>query len=105
MRSYQVDLVSAGRFRFQLHPCIDPVKTCSRHNRLNDLEHGDGKNIKRWTAKRKGALVLDIIQGKATAAEGSRQYDLSPSGVVNRPGFRGGSHSGENASHEQKKRE
>jgi hypothetical protein len=28
--------------------------------------------IKRWTAKRKSALVLDIIQGKTTVAEASR---------------------------------
>ena len=38
-------------------------------------------DIKRWTAKRKSALVLDIIQGKTTVAEASRQYDLSPSEV------------------------
>lgn len=38
------------------------------------------EDIKRWTAKRKSALVLDIIQGKTTVAEASRQYDLSPSG-------------------------
>ncbi|MBO2969089.1 DUF1153 domain-containing protein [Burkholderia pseudomallei] len=37
--------------------------------------------IKRWTAKRKSALVLDIIQGKTTVAEASRAYDLSPSEV------------------------
>jgi len=37
--------------------------------------------IKRWTAKRKGALVLDIIQGKTTVSEASRSYDLSPSEV------------------------
>lgn len=35
-------------------------------------------DIKRWTTKRKSALVLDIIQGKTTIAEASRQYDLSP---------------------------
>jgi transposase-like protein len=35
--------------------------------------------IKRWTAKRKSALVLDIIQGKTTVAEASRAYDLPPS--------------------------
>ena len=34
---------------------------------------------KRWSAKRKSALVLDIIQGKTTVAEASRQFDLSPS--------------------------
>jgi len=28
--------------------------------------------IKRWTAKRKSALVLDMIQGKTTMAEASR---------------------------------
>ena len=32
-------------------------------------------DIKRWTAKRKSALVLDIIQGKTTVAEASRQHD------------------------------
>jgi len=39
------------------------------------------EDIKRWTAKRKSALVLDIIQGKTTVAEASRAYDLSPSEV------------------------
>jgi len=39
--------------------------------------------IKRWTAKRKSALVLDIIQGKTTVSEASRAYDLSPSEVEN----------------------
>jgi len=37
--------------------------------------------IKRWTAKRKSALVLEIIQAKTTVAEASRAYDLSPSEV------------------------
>ena len=36
-------------------------------------------DIKRWTAKRKTALVLEIIQGKTTAAEASRAFDLQPS--------------------------
>ena len=39
------------------------------------------EEIKRWTAKRKSALVLDIIKGKTTVSEASRQYDLSPSEV------------------------
>ena len=39
------------------------------------------EDIKRWTAKRKSAQVLDIIQGKTTVAEASRQYDVSPSEV------------------------
>jgi transposase-like protein len=35
--------------------------------------------IKRWTARRKSALVLEIIQGKTTVAEASRLHDLPPS--------------------------
>ncbi len=38
-------------------------------------------DIKRWTAKRKTALVLDIIQGKTTVSEASRAFDLNPSEV------------------------
>lgn len=38
-------------------------------------------DIKRWTAKRKTALVLDIIQGKITISEASRPFDLNPSEV------------------------
>lgn len=36
-------------------------------------------SIKRWTGKRKTALVIEIIQGKTTVAEASRSFDLSPS--------------------------
>ena len=39
------------------------------------------EEIKRWTAKRKSALVLEIIQGKTTVAEACRQYDLPPSEI------------------------
>ena len=39
------------------------------------------EEIKRWTARRKAALVLEIIQGKATVAEASRQFDLQPSEI------------------------
>lgn len=38
-------------------------------------------SIKRWTAKRKTALVIEIIQGKTTLAEASRSLDLSPSEI------------------------
>ena len=38
-------------------------------------------SIKRWTAKRKTALVIEIIQGKTTVAEASRSFDLTPSEV------------------------
>ena len=34
--------------------------------------------IKRWTAKRKTQVVLDILKGKTTVAEVSRQHDLTP---------------------------
>ena len=33
-------------------------------------------SIKRWTAKRKTALVIEIIQGKTTVAEASRSVIL-----------------------------
>ena len=39
------------------------------------------EEIKRWTARRKSALVLEIIQGKTTVAEASRQFDLAPSEI------------------------
>lgn len=39
--------------------------------------------IKRWTAKRKSALVLDIIKGKSTVSEASRTYNLPASEVEN----------------------
>lgn len=39
------------------------------------------EEIKRWTAKRKSALVMEIIQGKKTVAEASRQFDISPSEI------------------------
>ena len=34
---------------------------------------------KRWSAKRKSALVMEIIQGKTTVAVASPQFDLTPS--------------------------
>lgn len=51
------------------HPRIDPVKTCScyKGERSNECDHG--RQLKRWTAKRKTAPVIEIIQGKATVAE------------------------------------
>ena len=43
----------------------------------------DQEEVKRWTAKRKSALVLEIIQGETTVAEASRAYDLMPSEIEN----------------------
>jgi len=39
------------------------------------------EDIKRLRARRKSALMLDIIQGKTTVAEASRTYDSLPSEV------------------------
>ena len=39
------------------------------------------EEIKRWTARRKSALVMEIIQGATTVSEASRRYDLAPSEV------------------------
>jgi hypothetical protein len=36
------------------------------------------KDTKRWTDKRKTALILDFIQVKTTVAATSRAYYLSP---------------------------
>ena len=37
----------------------------------------DSDSPQRWTAKRKAALIIDILQGKTTAAEASRQHALT----------------------------
>lgn len=34
-------------------------------------------DIKRWTARRKAAVVLDIVKGKTSAAEVARSHDLT----------------------------
>ena len=39
------------------------------------------EEFKRWTAKRKAALVVDIIQGKTAVAEASRSFDIPPSEI------------------------
>ena len=39
------------------------------------------EDIKRWTSRRKSALVMEIFQGKTTVAEASRAYDLPPSEI------------------------
>jgi len=39
------------------------------------------EEFKRWTAKRKAALVMEIIQGKTTVAEASRSFDIPPSEI------------------------
>lgn len=39
------------------------------------------EEIKRWTVRRKSALVLEILQGKTTVAEASRAFDLTPAEI------------------------
>lgn len=39
------------------------------------------EEIKRWTARRKSALVLEIIQGRTTVAQAARQFALTPAEV------------------------
>ena len=39
------------------------------------------EEFKRWTAKRKTALVLEIIQGKTTVAEASRAFNVPSSEI------------------------
>ncbi len=42
---------------------------------------GMDEDIKRWTSRRKAAVVLEIIQGKTTVSEVSREFDLTPSAL------------------------
>ena len=35
------------------------------------------ETIKRWTAKRRVALVLELLRGKTTAAQAARKYSLT----------------------------
>ena len=42
---------------------------------------GMEEEVKRWMARRKSALVLEIIQGKTTVSEAARQFDLPPSEI------------------------
>jgi transposase-like protein len=37
--------------------------------------------IKRWTAKRKSALILEILQGKQSISEASRLHDVTPAEI------------------------
>ena len=36
------------------------------------------QEFKRWTAKRKAALVTEILQGKTSVSDAARSFDLSP---------------------------
>lgn len=63
--------------------CNDPLKTCTDHNshKQHVMSMTMEDDIKRWTAKRKAALVMEIIQGKSRVAEASRAFDLALSEI------------------------
>ena len=42
-----------------------------------DSSEPDSKDIKRWTTKRRSALVLEILRGDTTAAEAARKHGLT----------------------------
>lgn len=43
----------------------------------HESSHGVPGQVQRWTAKRKAAVVLELIKGTTTAAEVARQHDLT----------------------------
>ena len=58
----------------------DPHKDCTLYNtKHRSRKMGEKQEeIKRFTAKKKADIVMDIFQGKTTVAEVSRKYDLTP---------------------------
>ena len=48
---------------------------------MNNQEQNRQSDIKRFTAKKKAQIVMDIFQGKTTVAEVSRKYDLTPAEI------------------------
>ena len=42
---------------------------------------GESQEIKRFTAKKKAEIVMDVFQRKTTVAEVSRKYDLAPATI------------------------
>ena len=44
------------------------------------MDNGSNE-IRRWTAKRKVQVVMDVLKGKTTVVEVSRQHDLPPAEI------------------------
>ena len=61
--------------------CVDPLKTCSCDKTTIAMSATMDANIKRWTADRKTAVMVEIKQGRTTVAEVSQAYDLPPSEI------------------------
>ena len=47
--------------------------------KASSMREAADSGIKRWSAKRKAQVVLDILKGKTTAAEVARRHDLTVS--------------------------
>ena len=43
----------------------------------SDAPVPEDEDVKRWTAKRRAALVLEILRGETTAAEAARKHGLT----------------------------
>ncbi len=55
-----------------------PKRNGSKEKGVDMLENGtNGDGFKRWTAKRKKAVVLDVIKGVVTPAEVARKHGLT----------------------------
>ena len=44
------------------------------------MANGHDEQLKRWTAKRRVALVLDILRGDTSVAEAARKHALTVGG-------------------------
>ncbi|WP_129678138.1 transposase [Candidatus Chloroploca sp. Khr17] len=44
---------------------------------MSNEQTSNDETLKRWTAKRRVALVLEILRGETTAAEAARRHDLT----------------------------
>jgi transposase-like protein len=53
----------------------------SERNDKSEQEIGEEQDIKRWTAKRRAALVVKILRGQTTVTEAARTHDLKVSDI------------------------
>ncbi len=64
-----------SQYRIPALFCTDPVKLCSCYKEdLVAMSVTMAEGFKRWTAKRKSELVVEILRGKTTVAEAARAY-------------------------------
>ncbi len=48
---------------------------------MEQEQNGANQDVKRWTAKRKATLILDLIKGTTTVAQAARTYGLTPAEI------------------------